>query len=550
MRRIAHAIRAAFRKPAAAYAAVFLLSTGVFSWIEAYPSFRDPDSFYHAKMAALMLRHGVIREFPWLPFTTLATSYADHHFLYHLALVPFVAAFGPFVGVTVATVMLAAGAVTAFFAFLKDRGVRFAGAYTALLATTSGFLFRVNLAKATGISIIFVFIALILMRRGLRIPLFFLSLLYVWAYGGWPILFILCAAGIASRVCVDAASGAHPAHSWTSLLFWKRVFGGARQAIRELFGAREIRNAFAVAGGCAAGIVINPFFPLNVKFYWEQIVQIAVVGYGGTIGVGSEWYPYKFLELFGEAGGVFILSAVCLLFVLLMLFWEDIVIARRRALPREEMFSIMTSFIIAAVFFLLTLRSRRHIEYFVPFGMAFGALVMNAAITRIDPEKLRAKLAHVLGKASLVAASVLVFLVGFLGMRSVNGVHAAMGRGFSWERYSGASDWLARHSKQGEVVFHSDWDEFPMLFFHDDRNAYVAGLDPTFLYLADPVRYRQWVDITIGKRRSGIADTVRNSFGARYVFIDKAHTAMRDAVAADPAMRLVYEDSEAWIYAD
>ena len=45
----------------------------------------------------------------------------------------------------------------------------------------------------------------------------------------------------------------------------------------------------------------------------------------------------------------------------------------------------------------------------------------------------------------------------------------------------GASAWLADHTPAGSLVFNADWVEFPELFYYDQRNVYVTGLDPRYL---------------------------------------------------------------------
>jgi len=46
-------------------------------------------------------------------------------------------------------------------------------------------------------------------------------------------------------------------------------------------------------------------------------------------------------------------------------------------------------------------------------------------------------------------------------------------------------NWLKENTVKDEIIIHSSWDEFPMLFYYNDYNQYMAGLDPTFFYKAD-----------------------------------------------------------------
>ncbi|MCK7519458.1 MAG: hypothetical protein MZV64_17860 [Ignavibacteriales bacterium] len=56
----------------------------------ATPDMPDNDGFYHIKLAQLMRTEGLKPEFTWLPLSILnPQEYYDHHFLYHVALVPF-----------------------------------------------------------------------------------------------------------------------------------------------------------------------------------------------------------------------------------------------------------------------------------------------------------------------------------------------------------------------------------------------------------------------------------------------------------------------------
>src|SRR3989344_3431557 len=91
-------------------AVIFAVSVLLFSWLHWQPAFADPDSFYHAKMSQFLLERGAINEFPWLSATSLRYQFVDHHFLYHLILIPFVAV-SPLIGLKVATVLLAARAL-------------------------------------------------------------------------------------------------------------------------------------------------------------------------------------------------------------------------------------------------------------------------------------------------------------------------------------------------------------------------------------------------------------------------------------------------------
>jgi hypothetical protein len=53
------------------------------------------------------------------------------------------------------------------------------------------------------------------------------------------------------------------------------------------------------------------------------------------------------------------------------------------------------------------------------------------------------------------------------------------------DQYTKGIEWMRTHVPAGQVVFNTDWDDFPKLFYYDPTHAYVSGLDPTYLYDRD-----------------------------------------------------------------
>jgi len=536
--------------PLAAYAAVFSITAVVFAYLHWERSFMDPDSFYHMKMAVLMLQRGVIRDFTWLPFTSLSAAYADHHFLYHAALLPFVAAFGPTIGLKVATVIFCAASLTAFYAVLRAYGVKFAFIWTLLLGTGGGFIFRLALAKATAMSLLFIFLVFLALRREKRRTLFVLSWLFVWLYGGWPLLIVIAGAFLVGRLMAEALIE-RPVEqaSWPLRIRDRLAAAGREQSFRSW---PEVKNFFAICAGLVAGLVINPFFPRNLAFYWEQIVQIAVVNYGSAIIVGNEWYPYTFVELFGRASTIFIIFAVILTVLLAAVFWGEP--GRRHEAPAKKWLIAFNAVLLLTVFFLaMALRSRRHVEYFAPFAVFFEGLLLTAILPLFSGFGERPAGDRAASKIRVARIGLLIYLAVFLPLISVRDV-IVIGltyrrSGLSFTRYAAAADWLKANTPENSIIFHSDWDDFPLLFFNDDRNRYISGLDPTFLYRQDALRFREYVDINSGARHKRVANVIADLFQSRFVMIEKDHAAMLRVVEADRSLKEVYADDEVSIFA-
>ena len=73
--------------------------------------------------------------------------------------------------------------------------------------------------------------------------------------------------------------------------------------------------------------------------------------------------------------------------------------------------------------------------------------------------------------------------------------------------YAEGAAWMRAKIPPGELVFNTDWDDFPRLFYFDSSHAYVSGLDPTYLYDRNAELSKLYDKITTGRRgRSGTAD--------------------------------------------
>ncbi len=457
--------------------------------------FPDPDSFYHIKMAELTAVSGPVRDFVWMPFTTLAKNFADHHFLYHVALVPFIKLFGPLLGMKVATTFLAALAIAVVSFVLRRLGAKAAPFYALALAVASPFVFRLNLAKASAPGIILLVLGMYFAVKRKSLPLFLIAFFYVWTHGGWPALL-----GLGTIAIIVSAWGKK---------------GGVTKPLLALWG------------GILAGLIINPFFPHNLQFYWEQIVQIAVINYQTKIGVGSEWYPYNSSDLISGLPLLFLLMAAA------VVVWP---FAKGKERRSALVYSIGTF-----LFLILTLRSRRHVEYFVPLALIASALWLELSLGSFI-KNIFSKNRLVLSVAALGMASMFVVFAG----NEISADRKDLTKGYDFNLYVGEANWLKKNVPAGEIIVHNDWDDFPMLFMRDDTHRYIMGMDPTFLYRANPDLYRNYVDLTLGKSNDPVG--VMKQLNSRYVLLDLNHQALKNSLVNSKRFKLVYEDKEGLIY--
>jgi len=516
--------------------AVFSIAFLFFAYFQYSNIFADPDSFYHAK-AAVLLRDGAFSTtFDALPFTTLAEGYADQHFLYHLLLVPFVSVIDPLIGLKLATVILGATLALVFYWFLRREGIPWAFATTILLLSVSAFTFRMNLAKASPLSITLLLLGLAAAFSYKPKLLAVLAFFYVWFYGG----FLLLVVGVLTYAVVGAVHRRYIRKDDANR-FLGRIRGLLGRAFRRRPTQRlNLKIAAAVLVGTAFGVVLNPFFPDNLPFYMDQIFHIGAVNYQKTIGVGGEWYPYKFIDLIANTVVVSIPLVIAL-----VLFFANL----RRQSTRTITLGILWLF-----FFILTLKSRRYIEYYVPFGLLFAAFSLRDSFSDmrwsdfwgiVRKDYLRTWLARFGAAVFVVYVAVLLPAVVIRDFRSER---KDLLNGFRLNLFQAESEWIREHAQPGDIVFHSDWDEFPTLYYWNSESRYIAGLDPTFLYLANEDRYWKWANVTLGRETGDVHAIIDGTFGATYVFVQHDHDAMDRLLRDDGRFSLAFTGPDAKVY--
>jgi hypothetical protein len=111
--------------------------------------------------------------------------------------------------------------------------------------------------------------------------------------------------------------------------------------------------------------------------------------------------------------------------------------------------------------------------------------------------------------------------------------------------YQGGMQWVQENVPPGQIIFNTDWDDFPKLFYLDTAHAYTSGLDPTYLLDQNPELSKLYVDITLGNEKDP-GPLIRDRFGATYVFSDneEVHDNFYAAALNSGWFDKVYEDDD------
>jgi hypothetical protein len=456
----------------------------------------DNDAYYHTKMGQLMREQGLTPRFEWLPYTILEPdSFYDHHMLFHAYLALFTGDGQPqsmIAGAKIASVLMPALVALALWWLLRGQGVPWPALWAlAVFALSEAFLFRMSMVRAQAASVLVLIVALhwMLQRRyRLLLPLGFL---YVWLYNAFPLLLVVAGAYAAATLLAERRL------AWQAVLF--------------------------SAAGIALGLVVNPYFPANIIFTLQHLAP--KIG-GSDTGVGVEWYPYDTWVLVQNSG----VALAAWLLGVLGLGWSG------RRMDRAT----LTAFALSVLFGLMLFKSRRFVEYFPPFALIFCAFATAPLLANTQ--------AYARGWHRRLAPIVLLLLLAPLVSLSVLRARETLSGTTLHQTFAGAATWLRANGEPGSIVFQTDWDDFPMLFFYNSDNRYIIGLDPTYMELHDAALFDEWVRITRGQvERPGAV--IHSRFDASYVISDLQHEAFIAQAQSDPRLREVYRDQSAIVFA-
>ncbi len=476
-------------------ALAFAITVVVMGFIETGgPAILDNDGYYHMRWSEKLLKSfPALPAFDVLPMTTLAPEdYVDHHYLFHLMLSPFT--LGDMrVGAKLAAVIFSSLGIVALFALLVAYRVPYRWLWLApLIASSEPFLYRMSMTRAPAASLAMLGLGtyIILKRKWLWLALF--SFAFVWLYSLFPLILAF------------------------TLLHAAAIYMTERRI--------EWRGAVASATGILGGLLINPYFPKNLSLFYDHLVMKLTPESGYTVDVGVEWYPYDSWILLMSS-----LLAFALFFAGLMAFNF-----RERARDLKPLFFLMVS----VMLLLMLIKSRRFVEYWPPFAVLFAAFTISPKLKKIDFswfERTRDKV--IAGAAAaLVGLGVLLYMGG-----TVWTARQSVASEANPYAYEGASKWIAENTPAGSMVFNTDWDDFPMLYYYNPRNAYIVGLDPTYLYDRDKELWDLYARITLGKENDP-APLIRERFGSEYVFTDNYHTMFLGIAERSGDFETVYKD--------
>jgi hypothetical protein len=483
----------------------------------------DFDGYYHIKWSRLLwesLRnHSFPPLFTWLPHTTLDPKhYVDHHLLFHFFQMPFTW-FGDLrLGAKISATIFASLAVFSCYWLLVRYRIRYPLIWLlALLACSTGFLYRLNMAKAPPFAIIYLVIGIHLLFKKKYWPLLPLGFIFTVTYDMFVLLILA-------------------AFIWTAVIAWTE----------HRF---EWRPLAWVLLGTMAGLIINPYFPTNLHLFYEHL-KTKLTPSDFSTKVGQEWYSYSIWD--------FTINAVvaCLAMIVGYIAFDP---ADRKRAHHSLFFLIFSTALM-----IMTMRWKRIAEYWPPFAVMFSAFALQpwlegtrSTLTRLSTDMLdelqpfldrptattRGDDAELKALWRTIALAVVVVSLGVVLFLNLRATIKDIASSEPHEYYRAGSEWMRANIEPHQIVFNTDWDDFPRLFYYDPSHAYVSGLDPTYLYDKDPALSQLYERITLGEEDDP-GPLIRDRFGARYVFTDNSHSDFFDNAQASGWFEVVYEDRD------
>lgn len=451
---------------------VFIFSITFFSLLQPWGQFRDPDGFYHAKLAALMIGPiepittrfaglSFLQNFPWLDLTSLHQHFADQHLLYHLALLPFIKLFGMLPGTQLAGVIFSATFITIFYYLVRSTRVSHPLLWTFLALVSMPLSLRLSLIKATPFALTAFVLGLYsistfhVSRFTLDITAFAAGLLFSLAHGGWIIL---------------------PVSQILFLIGTKLFERYVNCSSNEQYKYRPYTIIGLTIAGIALGLLIHPNRTNLLTFLKVQVLQVAVAT-PTSISLGLEWGPVEPLAFLANIGPLATAAFLILL---------GLILAARHPLDLTRARTSVGLGIVVAALFAFTLKNGRMVEYFIPVAILWLATLWSL----IDHPRLfkdiKTQLAKLQPTRPRLGLYLLVIMLTTLFIRDIQGTYQALrSNAYPFHRFDPIADALRSVAKPGDRIFHDRWDAFGELFAHAPEFRFISGVDPTFLLAAN-----------------------------------------------------------------
>lgn len=521
-----------------------LLVMAFFLGISVYVNFRssnipDPDSLYHIRHAWIYRVSGIFdSSFPWTQFSAIRTMGADLWYGFHIILIPLTYVNDLTAAIKLASVFITFLVAASLYAALKNIDVKFPALWaTFFLISSPSIITRMTMMRSHPISLGLIALIFSFFIKGSAIRVFAFSFILSWIHASifwFPVL-------IASF-----------------LVIFQRIYG---QTI-------NIRKVAVFLGGILLGLMARPHPLANLKLIYTQVVDLYLSkNHELAQIIGAELRPPTWKLAYNEKW-LFVALAIALIY----LGWR--VYKKSHTFLKEKMqddidkkIIISSSLVLIALSALMYMTARRAIDQLGLFITIFTGITFSL------PFSLKRKI------QATKEYFIIIFLLFLLsGLSAYNLTHVNFNSYHSPAKFKESALWLKENTDKESIVFHLNWAHFPFLFFWNQDNYYINGMDPVFLLKYDEKLYRKLLNTAINESGDKklywkldnmavsdmggvtcgykpkqcrpetierVSDVLKNDFHASYVFVTQTHQAFLDYLEKDTKnFEQVYENKK------
>lgn len=416
------------------------------------------DPYYHAKHSLLMAESGDWTLVgPWLKFHFLSYAPTDPWWGFHVIQAVFIKFFGVFLGTKIWVSILAALVFAVFYFILADFKIKKLLFWTFLFFSSSLFLeFRLFLERPFLLALSILPLSFFFLARKKHFSLFFLSLFYALFYNLAPLV----------------------------------IFFAVFYLLVEFFLKKklDLKPLIASAGGILGGIIIHPasFNYFNVIFiHFFRVIFLKFAGV--DLGVGEEI----------QTQGFFYFLSANFLALIFYIVATVLFLAIPQIRKGERAVVNWFLFLMSSLWFIITLFVPRGAEYWLPFGWLFIALIVNEFIGTGEFNQLKIWIKNYINfKILSFFILSLVFILIINNFLQLGAVFYKHNLGAREKYFEDANIWIKSNTPAGSIIFYDNWSLWPIMFFYNDHNRYISGMDPTFLYEYDKNLFWTWRNIS------------------------------------------------------
>ncbi|MDQ1284254.1 MAG: hypothetical protein QG620_602 [Patescibacteria group bacterium] len=527
----------------------FLLFNLIYFSIDRFVSLDD--HFFHIRFAEIIRGEGLdaFKNFHWLYFSNISlnqTYFIYYNFLFYLALIPFTFITPLFLGIKLYAAFFVSVSFATLYFFLLKVKEKNAFLWVALLLAiiNHGSILRFLLTRPYALAPALLILELYFLYRRKYLGIFILSFFYLF---------------------------------WHSVTFF---FPLVVAAIYFAFDAfyNDNRPDWKIVASSLLGVVLAllslNFFAPGLFFYIRDIIfgvfNETIIGKKVNIAEGVELYPVNFINFIKSNTLIVSMLMVAVVFEIQRYIREkkedikddttEYNVEEKNKRPLKG-----TLFLLSIGFLLGTFLSQRNGDFFVFFSAAYIVMSFNYLFSYIEVN-------HVLVKKSLVTG--IIITVVYLFSANMLFIYDQIASSGPYDAIEGTAVWLKNNTEKNTVVFNASWNWFPVLFYYNQDNYYIAGIEPRFLYDYSHEMYWNWWHISndgyvcvqekcdeinsqkqyslknddrkkvwYEKQGDQVADTIVNDFKSDYIVTSAELKQFNDLMSNNNRFEKVFTDS-------